>query len=136
MWHTELCVVLNYEDLLLYYSHDSEFYNPIQLYRIGEELALALVDMRDHLGTDIMPLEKFSAFPRGRVGIGRKTLITSQYYEEIPYYGPPRSVKDGRKANEITKFYEWKVIACAKVRWTPIWSMNILSLAAISVLQQ
>ena len=119
-------------NLLLYNMRNS---NPIRLHSLAEELALALVDVRDYLGTDIMPLEKFSAFPRGKVGVGGKTLFTSQYYEEIPYYGPPRSVKDGREDLEITKFYEWKVIACAKVRLSPVWSMNIISLTTISVLQ-
>ena len=50
---------------------------------------------------------------RGTFEIRGQTLSSAQYYEEIPFYGPPR--QPNSEENDITKFYEWKLIDKPKV---------------------
>lgn len=79
-----------------------------QFFDHAEQLALAIVEMRNHLGRNIMPLEKFHGFSRGTFETGGQTLCSAQYYEEIPFYGPPRQPHN--EEGQITKIYEWKLI--------------------------
>ena len=82
--------------------------------RPAEELAKSIVEMRNHLGPTLMPLNKYHFFRRGILEIGNQTVISAEYFEEIPFYGPPRPC--GGEALEITKFYEWKLVDCPRVR--------------------
>ena len=81
---------------------------------MADELAAAIVDVRNHLGEKFMPLHKYHGFSRGMVDVGPQTLVAAQYYEAIPFYGPPRKCEEGKEM-EITKFYEWKVAKASKV---------------------
>ncbi len=88
-------------------------------HRLGDKLADVIVEVRDHLGQSIMPLDRYHMFSRGVFEVGRQTVISGQYYEEIPYYGPPRPAgQDQGGIMEITKFYEWKIIDSPRVRLT------------------
>ncbi len=56
-------------------------------------------------------------FSRGVFEVGTQTVVPSQYYQEIPYYGPPRPAgQDEGPMPQITKFYEWKIIDSPRVR--------------------
>ena len=83
------------------------------LYRPAEELAEDIVSMRDYLGDKFMPLHKYPDFPRGVVECGSQTLLSAQYFEEVPFYGPPRPC--GQEDLEITKFYKWRVVKVLRV---------------------
>ena len=85
------------------------------LCRQAEELAEDIVGMRNHLGDKFMPLHKYPDFPRGLVECGSQTLISAQYFEEIPFYGPPRP--SGHEPMQITKFYEWQAVKVSRVRF-------------------
>ena len=61
-----------------------------------------------------MPLEKYHLLSRGVFEVGKVTVASGQYFQEIPFYGPPRAVGEGQPL-EITKFYEWKIIDCPRV---------------------
>ena len=74
------------------------------LYRPAEELAEDIVGMHNYLGDKFMPLHKYPDFPRGVVEYGSQTLLSAQYFEEIPFYGPPRPC--GQEHLQITKFYK------------------------------
>ena len=86
---------------------------PLFLYRQAEELAEDIVGMRNYLGDKFMPLHKYPDFPRGVVECGSQTLISAQYFEEIPFYGPPRPC--GHEPMQITKFYEWQAVKVTRV---------------------
>ena len=86
---------------------------PLLLYRQAEELAEDIVGMRNYLGDKFMPLHKYPDFPRGVVECGSQTLISAQYFEEIPFYGPPRPC--GHEPMQITKFYEWQAVKVSRV---------------------
>lgn len=64
-----------------------------------------------------MPLEKYYLLSRGVFEIGKVTVASGQYFQEIPYYGPPRPC-EGEQL-EITKFYEWKIIDCPRADIKP-----------------
>lgn len=66
-----------------------------------------------------MPLERYYLLGRGVFEVGKVTVASGQYYQEIPYYGPPRPCEG--KALEITKFYEWKIIDCPRVSLLNVW---------------
>ena len=96
--------VLIYQEILFSYFSS---------YRLADELAEAAVELRNHLGEALMPLEKYYLLSRGVFEIGKVTVASGQYFQEIPYYGPPRPC-EGEQL-EITKFYEWKIIDCPRV---------------------
>lgn len=90
-----------------------EFFNR----RLAEQLAGLIVEVRNHLGPSIMPLGQYHMFSRGIFEAAGKTILPGQYYEEIPYYGPPRPAgQDESVLPQITKFYEWKIIDSPRVR--------------------
>ena len=51
---------------------------------------------------------------RGTFEIGSQSVLSAQYYEEIPFYGPPAPIDDS--SFPPTKFFEWKVVDGPKVR--------------------
>ena len=69
--------------------------------------------IRNYLGDKFMPLHKYPDFPRGVVECGTQTLISAQYFEELPFYGPPRPC--GHEPMQITKFYEWQAVNISRV---------------------
>ena len=84
---------------------------------MAEELVEVILETRNYLGKSLMPLEQYSSFARGIFQVGNQTIFARQYYEEIPFYGPPRPAGQlavGEKM-QITKFYEWKIIDCPRV---------------------
>lgn len=70
-------------------------------------------EVRDFLGKELVTVPYFSRGvleipigPEGRV----HCVISRQFYELVPYYGPPREPR----ADEITKLYQWLVVDGAK----------------------
>jgi hypothetical protein len=80
-----------------------------QFHRLAEELAETVVETRNHLGPDLMPLERHHVFSRGIFEVNQQTIIAGQYYEELPFYGPPK-LPGPSGGPHISKFYEWKII--------------------------
>lgn len=78
-------------------------------------MAESIVEMRNHLGKALMPLDKHFFFRRGFFQIGNQTILSAQYFEEIPFYGPPRPC-GGEERFQLTKFFEWKLVNCPRVR--------------------
>ena len=95
-------------------AHDVCFFTLFSPFRLADELAAYIVDMRNHLGEKFLPLPKFYGFSRGMLNVGPQVLVAIQYYQEIPFYGPPRQCEEGKRL-EITKFCEWKVAKGSKV---------------------
>ena len=78
-------------------------------------MAESIVEMRNHLGKALMPLDKHFFFRRGFFQIGNQTILSAQYFEEIPFDGPPRPC-GGEERFQLTKFFEWKLVNCPRVR--------------------
>ena len=51
------------------------------LFSLADELADTIVDTRNHLGPDLMPLERYHVFNRGIFEVNNQTIISGQYYE-------------------------------------------------------
>ena len=99
---------------------------------MAEELVEAILETRNYLGKSLMPLEQYSSFARGIFQVGNQTIIARQYYEEIPFYGPPRPAGQLAEGEimQITKFYEWKIIDCPRVSTNC--RLSVYSLMAVS----
>lgn len=77
----------------------------------ADELARAIVDLRNHLGTKLIPPSRFNAFARDRFKVKEKVVLAAQFFEPVPFYpGDSRllklyrfSVYEGKKV--VARYY-------------------------------